>query len=52
MALELLKGRPVKSVYTIQPEMIEKWSGHLKQCSDVDLHRLIIKLLILGVLEE
>ena len=48
----MLKGRPVKSVYGIPPDLVETWSGFFKQMSDIDLHRLVIKLLILSVLEE
>lgn len=52
MVVELLKGRSVKSAYGISPELIDNWSGHFRTYSDVDLHRLVIKLLILNVLEE
>lgn len=52
MIVELLKGRPVKSKYQIPTEVIERYTGQYKQYSELDLHRLVIKLLIIGVLEE
>lgn len=52
MVVEMLKGRPVKSAYGIPHEIVERWSGQFKTYSDIDLHRLVIKLLIIGVLEE
>lgn len=52
MVVEMLKGRSVKSVYNISPDLVETWSGYFKHMPDIDLHRLVIKLLILGVLEE
>ena len=52
MVVEMLKGRSIKSAYNISSDLVEKWSGSFKHMSDVDLHRLVVKLLILSVLEE
>ena len=52
MAVEVFKGRPIKSKYNINQSIVDQFSGKLKLMSDVDLHRLIIKLLTCHILEE
>jgi hypothetical protein len=51
MIVELFKGRQVKSAY-IKQEMVQDWQGALKSMTENDLRRLIIKMLMIGVLEE
>lgn len=52
MVVEVLKGRQVKSKYPINQSIIDDFSAKLKQTPESELHRMIIKMLILGVLEE
>jgi hypothetical protein len=52
MVVEVFKGRQIKSKYNINQSIVDQFSGKLKTMSDVDLHRLIIKMLTLHVLEE
>ena len=51
MIVDLFKGRSIKSLY-IKQEMVQDWSGVLKQMNDKDIRRLILKMLIQGILEE
>ena len=52
MVVDLMKGRKISSNYTLNQSIIDDFSGRLKQCTDLDVHRLVIKMLIWGVLEE
>lgn len=51
MVVDLFKGRKINSMY-IKQEMVQSWSGALKQINDDDIRRMIVKMLILGILEE
>ncbi len=50
MIVDLLMGRSVQS--ELSQDLIDKWSGMFKQNSEIDLHRLVLKLLTDGVLDE
>lgn len=54
MIVDMLLGRKVKSVYNISKDLISNWSGKFNNSNynEDDLHRLIIKLLILDVLKD
>jgi hypothetical protein len=52
MVVEVLKGRPIKSKYNINQSIVDQFSGRFKLMTDVDAHRLIIKLLTCHILEE
>ena len=52
MVVELLKGRRVRSQYPINQSIKDNFSGKLKETPESELHRIILKMLILGVLEE
>lgn len=52
MVVDVLKGRAVKSKYGINQSIIDEFSGKMKLMPDLDLHRMIIKMLIGGILEE
>lgn len=49
--VDLVKGKLVKSVY-LRKETVEKHQGLLKHMKEQETRRLIIKMLILGALEE
>ena len=49
--VDLTRGKSVKSVY-LSRELTQRHSGLLKNMNESDIRRMIIKLLILGALEE
>lgn len=49
--VDLMKGKSVKSVY-LSKEITSRHQGLLRGMQDSDIRRMIIKLLILGALEE
>jgi hypothetical protein len=52
MVVDCLQGRKVTSAWGIPASLEEDWKGKKKDMSDLDLHRLILKLLIFSVFEE
>lgn len=49
--MDLVKGKSVKSVY-LRGDMVSRHQGILKHMKEQETRRLIIKMLIVGVLEE
>lgn len=49
--MDLTKGKAVKSVY-LTKEITQRHQGLLRHMSDCDIRRLILKLLMIGALEE
>ena len=42
----------MKSKYGINQSVVDDYSGKLKAMPEADLHRMIVKMLIMSVLEE
>jgi len=51
MTSELMKGKKLQKSY-IRPDLLEKYQGSLRHMGESEIRRLIIKLLIMGALEE